>query len=157
MRRSRSRPTSVSARRPGKGGISTHRMYCRFVSLDELTRLAKSVKAASFRWHYRRHGFQPTDTHHTANTASTVAWRRDHLAPSVSAVRRAEPPYRAVSAALRERIRAGEWLPGEQIPSVRQLAEEYGVSIGTARRATAVLAEQGLVIVTPSWGAFIPE
>jgi hypothetical protein len=47
--------------------------------------------------------------------------------------------------------------PGEQIPGVRQIADEYGVSIGTARRATAVLAEEGLVVVTPSWGAFIPE
>jgi GntR family transcriptional regulator len=72
-------------------------------------------------------------------------------------VRRAEPPYRAVSAGLRERIRAGEWLPGEQIPSVREIGHEYGVSIGTARRAVAVLAEEGLVVVTRSWGAFIPE
>lgn len=72
-------------------------------------------------------------------------------------MRRAEPPYRAISAELRERIRSGEWLPGEQIPSVRQIAQEYSVSIGTARRATAVLAEEGLVVVTPSWGAFIPE
>jgi DNA-binding transcriptional regulator YhcF (GntR family) len=47
-------------------------------------------------------------------------------------------------------------LPGEQIPSVRQIAEEFGISIGTARRAPAVLAEEGLV-VTSSWGAFIPE
>jgi len=72
-------------------------------------------------------------------------------------VRRAIPPYRAISAALRERIEAGEWLRGEQIPSVRQLGEEYEVSIGTARRALAVLAEEGLIVVTPSWGAFIPE
>jgi DNA-binding GntR family transcriptional regulator len=72
-------------------------------------------------------------------------------------VRRAEPPYRAISAALRERIEAGEWLPGEQIPSVRQLAEEYGVAIGTARRALTVLRDEGLIVVTPSWGAFIPE
>jgi DNA-binding GntR family transcriptional regulator len=72
-------------------------------------------------------------------------------------MRQAEPPYRAVSSALRERIRAGEWLPGEQIPSVRKLAEQYGVSIGTARRAVAVLRDEGLVTVTPNWGAFIPD
>ncbi len=72
-------------------------------------------------------------------------------------MRRAEPPYRAISAALRERIEAGEWLPGEQIPSVRQLAEQYGVAIGTARRALTLLRDEGLIVVTPSWGAFIPE
>ncbi len=72
-------------------------------------------------------------------------------------MRKAEPPYRVVSSALRERVEAGEWLPGEQIPSVRMIAAEYRVSIGTARRALAVLADDGLVVVTPSWGAFIPE
>ena len=101
--------------------------------------------------------FRHANTDYTAHTHQTVSWHDDCLPPSVSAVRRAEPPYRAISAALRERIRSGEWLPGEQIPSVRQIAEEYGVSIGTARRATAVLAEERLVVVTPSWGAFIPE
>lgn len=58
---------------------------------------------------------------------------------------------------MRERVLGGEWLPGEQIPSVRQIAGEYGVSIGTARRALALLSDEGLVVVTPSWGAFIPE
>lgn len=72
-------------------------------------------------------------------------------------MRQAQPPYRAVSAALRERIDSGEWLPGEQIPSVRKIAEVYGVSIGTARRALVVLREAGLIEVTPSWGAFIPQ
>ncbi len=64
------------------------------------------------------------------------------------------PPYRAVSAALRERIEAGEWLPGEQLPSVRELAEVYGVSVNTARRAVELLKDAGLVTVEPGWGVF---
>jgi GntR family transcriptional regulator len=64
------------------------------------------------------------------------------------------PPYRAVSAALRERIEAGEWLPGEQLPSVRHLAKHYKVSINTARRAVDLLKEDGLVTVEPGWGVF---
>ena len=56
-----------------------------------------------------------------------------------------------------DRIEAGEWLPGEQIPSVRQIAAQYEVSIGTARRALVVLRDEGLIVVTPSWGAFIPQ
>src|SRR5713101_7649675 len=98
-----------------------------------------------------------SNTAHTACTAITVAWQGDHGTPSVGHMRQAQPPYRAVSAALRERIDSGEWLPGEQIPSVRKIAEEYGVSIGTARRALVVLREAGLIVVTPSWGAFIPQ
>jgi DNA-binding GntR family transcriptional regulator len=68
--------------------------------------------------------------------------------------RAAVPPYRAVSVALRERIDSGEWLPGEQLPTVRQLAETYDVSVTTVRRALALLAHDGLVTVTPGWGVF---
>jgi Bacterial regulatory proteins, gntR family len=93
----------------------------------------------------------------TARTARTVVWPGDHATPSVGHMRRALPPYRAVIAALRERIESGEWLPGEQIPSVRKIAQEYGVSVGTARRALVLLKEAGLIVITPSWGAFIPQ
>jgi len=75
--------------------------------------------------------------------------------PTVGTVpRQAEPPYRAVSTVLRQRVEAGEWLPGEQLPTVRQIAEQYGVSIATARKALAVLAEAGLVRTEPGWGVF---
>jgi GntR family transcriptional regulator len=68
--------------------------------------------------------------------------------------RSAEPPYRAVSAALRERIEAGEWLPGEQLPPVRDLATAYEVSVTTVRKALAPLEADGLITVTPGWGVF---
>ena len=68
--------------------------------------------------------------------------------------RSAEPPYRAVSAALRVRIEAGEWLPGEQLPPVRDLAAMYEVSVTTIRKALAPLQADGLVTVTPGWGVF---
>ena len=68
--------------------------------------------------------------------------------------RQPQPPYRLVSAALRERVEAGEWLPGEQLPTMREIAEQYGVSLATARKAVSVLAEEGLVTVTPGWGPF---
>jgi DNA-binding GntR family transcriptional regulator len=65
--------------------------------------------------------------------------------------------YRWVSARLRERIEAGEWLPGEQIPTLRQIVDEYAVSMGTARKAVDVLKEAGLIEVYPGYGAFIPS
>jgi DNA-binding GntR family transcriptional regulator len=68
--------------------------------------------------------------------------------------RRADPPYRVVSAALRDRIRAGEWLPGEQLPTVRQLADAYGVSVTTIRKSLDLLQEERLITVTPGWGVF---
>jgi DNA-binding GntR family transcriptional regulator len=71
--------------------------------------------------------------------------------------RLSQPPYRVVSAAVRQRVEAGEWLPGEQLPTVREIAEQYGVSIATARKALAVLAEDGLLVATPGWGVFRAE
>jgi GntR family transcriptional regulator len=72
-------------------------------------------------------------------------------------VRTAEPPYQRVAAALRARITAGEWLPGEQIPPVRQIADEYDVSVTTARRALMTLRDEGLITITPGWGSFRAE
>jgi GntR family transcriptional regulator len=68
--------------------------------------------------------------------------------------RSADPPYRVVSAAIRERIEAGEWLPGEQLPTVRELAETYSVSVTTVRKALDLLLADGLITVTPGWGVF---
>jgi DNA-binding GntR family transcriptional regulator len=67
------------------------------------------------------------------------------------------PPYLAVAAALRDRIDEGEWLPGEQLPSVRDLAKHYKVGVSTAQRAITVLSDEGKVTITPGWGVFRAE
>ncbi len=67
------------------------------------------------------------------------------------------PPYKAVAAALREKIEFGELLPGEQIPPVPRLSETYGVSRNTALRALRVLRDEGLIKIEPGWGAFVAE
>ncbi len=66
-------------------------------------------------------------------------------------------PYRAIADALRERLDAGEWLPGEALPSLRVLAEEYAVSQATASRAIALLAGEGRVTTIRGWGTFAAE
>ena len=66
-------------------------------------------------------------------------------------------PYRAIANALRERLDAGEWLPGEQLPSASQIGAQYGVSRTTAARAVRVLADEGRVTVVRNWGAFVAE
>jgi DNA-binding GntR family transcriptional regulator len=67
------------------------------------------------------------------------------------------PPYLAVADALRERIDAGEWLPGEALPSVSALSAEYGVSTSTAGRAIRVLANERRVTTVKGWGTFVAE
>jgi GntR family transcriptional regulator len=64
-------------------------------------------------------------------------------------------PYLAVADALRERLDGGEWLPGEAMPSVTEIAAEYGVSRSTAARAIGVLADEDRVTVVKSWGTFV--
>ena len=45
------------------------------------------------------------------------------------------PLYQQVKESLLRRIAAGEWAPGSFLPSEPVLAEEYGVSHGTLRKA----------------------
>jgi len=71
---------------------------------------------------------------------------------------RAEPDapiYRRISDRLAERIRSGEWSPGRQFPSERELAEKFGASRMTVRQALRVLAEQGLIETRTGRGSFV--
>jgi len=67
------------------------------------------------------------------------------------------PPYLRVSVDLREKITSGEWLPGEQVPSLDDLAKTYTVSRTTARRAVQLLITEGLIETRPRWGTFVAE
>jgi GntR family transcriptional regulator len=64
-------------------------------------------------------------------------------------------PYVALADALRARLDAGEWLPGEQLPSAEELARQYQVSATTAAKAVRVLADEGRVTVVRRWGVFV--
>ncbi|USY18856.1 winged helix-turn-helix domain-containing protein [Nocardiopsis exhalans] len=54
-------------------------------------------------------------------------------------------------------IQRGDLKPGARLPPEREFAEEYGVSIGTARRATRELRERGLVTTLPIKGTFVMD
>src|SRR5689334_23908836 len=55
------------------------------------------------------------------------------------------PLYAKVREQLVERIRSGTWKPGQLIPSEFEIAAEFGVSQGTARKAISALAAERLV------------
>jgi integrase len=57
-------------------------------------------------------------------------------------------PYETIAQALREDITSGKLKPGDQLPTVVQLAAEFTVAAGTAHRAMAKLASEGLISVT---------
>lgn len=56
---------------------------------------------------------------------------------------------------LRARIIAGEWGPGERLPSEQALSQETGVSRPTVRAALRSLAASGLVHVRQGAGTFV--
>jgi len=61
----------------------------------------------------------------------------------------------AVSAAVLERIRSGEFGPGDRLPTERMLMEEYGVGRNSVREAVQALVTLGLVEVRPGRGATV--
>jgi GntR family transcriptional regulator len=63
--------------------------------------------------------------------------------------------YRQVADHIAARIDAGELRPGARLPGERALAEEYGVALGTVRRAVEELRERGLVETLPAKGTYI--
>jgi GntR family transcriptional regulator len=67
------------------------------------------------------------------------------------------PLYYQLAAAIRERIRSGSLVPGEQLPAERELAERAGISRMTARQALADLVRGGDVVVRHGVGAFVAE
>ncbi len=66
-------------------------------------------------------------------------------------------PYLAVAAALRERLDGGEWLPGEALPGIIALAEQYHVGKSTVARAVGVLVAEGRLYTLRGWGTFVAE
>jgi GntR family transcriptional regulator len=65
------------------------------------------------------------------------------------------PLYKGVQRALLEQLASGELKPGQLIPSERQLATEFAVSIGTLRKAIDDLVEQRILIRQQGKGTFV--
>lgn len=72
--------------------------------------------------------------------------------------RAAEPPYRQIANWLRGRIEAGDFRPGiDPLPSEKELGETFEVARETARRAVAVLRDEGLVRTVPQRGTYVVD
>jgi GntR family transcriptional regulator len=63
--------------------------------------------------------------------------------------------YARVADHLEARIRSGDLAPGARLPGERDLAAEYQVAIGTARRAVEELRQRGLAVTLPAKGTFV--
>jgi GntR family transcriptional regulator len=69
----------------------------------------------------------------------------------------ARPYYQQLRDLVEERVRSGEWPPGTQLPSERELCEQFGVSRITVRQALAELVMQGQLERSPGRGTFVAQ
>lgn len=65
------------------------------------------------------------------------------------------PIYRRIMNLICRKIREGEWPAGHQLPTVRKMAEEIGISVGTVKHAYDELEQLGLVEMTQGRGTFV--
>ena len=59
------------------------------------------------------------------------------------------PPYKQIAAIIRARIESGEYPKGTRIPTESEIVETWEVARTTARRAVALLRDEGLVDTVP--------
>ena len=65
------------------------------------------------------------------------------------------PLHISISETLRQQIEAGDYQPGEKLPSEHQLMEVFNVSRITVRQAVANLVSQGLATAQQGKGVFV--
>jgi GntR family transcriptional regulator len=65
------------------------------------------------------------------------------------------PLYQQIKVLILQSLQAGEWKPGETIPSEMDLAARFRVSQGTVRKAIDELAAENLVVRRQGKGTFV--
>jgi GntR family transcriptional repressor for pyruvate dehydrogenase complex len=63
--------------------------------------------------------------------------------------------YQAAVEQIRDGIENGDWMPGAQLPSERELAEHLSIGRTSVREALRVLEVMGLVEIRPGQGTFV--
>lgn len=65
------------------------------------------------------------------------------------------PLYRQIKDLMLQALEAGEWRPGQVIPSEQELAARFNVSQGTVRKAVDEMASENLLVRKQGKGTFV--
>lgn len=65
------------------------------------------------------------------------------------------PLYRQIKGLMLQALEAGEWLPGQVIPSEQELAARFSVSQGTVRKAVDEMAADNLLVRKQGKGTYV--
>src|SRR4051812_7844550 len=63
--------------------------------------------------------------------------------------------YKQLATLFRRHISTGHWKVGEQIPTIEELANDYGVARATVRQALDLLADEKLIERFRAKGTFV--
>jgi AcrR family transcriptional regulator len=66
-------------------------------------------------------------------------------------------PYLRIADDIEQRIVAGKLRPGDRVPSIRQIARDWGVAIATATRVLGELTARGAVRPVPGVGTVVVD
>lgn len=66
-------------------------------------------------------------------------------------------PSVQIADALRKDIANGALKPGDQIPTVRETADQWRVAMSTAAKAHVILRTEGLIVGRPGKGTFVRD
>lgn len=69
----------------------------------------------------------------------------------------ARPMYLQVVEQIRQRVAAGDWAAGKELPSIRVLAADLCVSVITIKRAYLDLESEGVIVTRHGKGSFVAE
>lgn len=65
--------------------------------------------------------------------------------------------YEQIADDLTTRIASGEYPPNALLPSLRELADLYSVSVTTVQKAHIILRQRGVTYGIPGRGVFVAE
>src|SRR5580700_3955065 len=63
------------------------------------------------------------------------------------------PMYLQIREQIKQRIAVGDWMEGQLIPSIRQLAADLQVSVITVKRAYLELEREGVIVTQQGIGS----
>lgn len=67
------------------------------------------------------------------------------------------PMYQQIVDQITAKVMAGDWKPGQALPSIRELASASRVSVITVKRAYAELMLAGIIVTRHGMGSFVAE
>lgn len=67
------------------------------------------------------------------------------------------PMYQQIMGQVKQLVAVGDWPPGQEIPSIRQLAVALKVSVITVKRAYLELEREGVIVTRQGKGSSVAQ